>query len=82
MEGVLRIAGQERVLILHGNVSRNTAGQLILRGQREIDMRTFGIKPPRRFFGLLRVRNEVDRSFRSCRPTTDRSAGCARQQSQ
>jgi len=63
MEGVLRIAGQERVLILHGNVSRNTAGQLILRGQREIDMRTFGIKPPRRFFGLLRVRNEVTVHF-------------------
>jgi len=63
MEGVLRIAGQERVLILHGNVSRNTAGQLILRGQREIDMRAFGIKPPRRFFGLLRVRNEVTVHF-------------------
>jgi hypothetical protein len=63
MEGVLRIAGTERSMVLHGNVSRNTAGQLVLQGRREIDMRTFGIRPPRRFLGLLRVRNEVTVHF-------------------
>lgn len=72
MEGLLRIAGKERSMVLHGNVSRNPAGQLILRGQREIDMRSFGITPPRRFFGLLRVRNEVTVHFEvAVRPLID-----------
>lgn len=72
MQGLLRIAGTERSMVLHGTVSRNAAGQLILRGQREIDMRDFGIKPPRRFFGLLRVRNEVTVHFEvAVRPLID-----------
>jgi hypothetical protein len=72
MAGLLRIAGQERSMVLHGNVSRNAAGQLILRGQREIDMRNFGVTPPRRFFGLLRVRNEVTVHFEvAVRPLID-----------
>jgi hypothetical protein len=72
MEGLLRIAGKERSMVLHGTVSRNAAGQLILRGRREIDMRNFGITPPRRFFGLLRVRNEVTVHFEvAVRPLID-----------
>ena len=63
MQGILRIAGTERTVVLHGNVFRNQAGQFILRGEREIDVRDFGIKPPRRFLGLLRVRNDVTVHF-------------------
>jgi len=63
MQGLLRIAGTERTVTLHGSVFRNAAGQLILRGEREIDVRDFGIKPPRRFFGLLRVRKDVTVHF-------------------
>ncbi len=72
MQGLLRIAGKERSMVLHGTVSRDAAGQLILRGQREIDMRDFGITPPRRFLGLLRVRNEVTVHFEvAVRPLID-----------
>lgn len=63
MQGLLRIAGTERAVALHGSVFRNAAGQLVLRGEREIDVRDFGIKPPRRFFGLLRVRKDVTVHF-------------------
>lgn len=63
IQGLLRIAGTERAVVLHGSVFRNAAGQLILRGEREIDVRDFGIKPPRRFFSLLRVRKDVTVHF-------------------
>ena len=63
MQGLLRIAGTERAMTLHGSVFRNDAGQLILRGEREIDVRDFGIKPPHRFFGILRVRKDVTVHF-------------------
>jgi polyisoprenoid-binding protein YceI len=63
MVGVLRIAGTERSVVIHGNLFRNPAGQLILRGERQIDVRTFGVKPPRRFLGLLRVHDEVTVHF-------------------
>lgn len=63
MQGLLRIAGTQRSLVVHGTVFRNASGQVILRGERLIDIRDFGIKPPRRFLGLLRVRNEVTVHF-------------------
>jgi polyisoprenoid-binding protein YceI len=63
MLGVLRIKGTERSVVIHGNVFRNPMGQLILRGERLIDMRTFGVKPPRKFLGLLRVHDEVTVHF-------------------
>jgi polyisoprenoid-binding protein YceI len=63
MKGQLRIAGTERSVVIHGSVFRNPAGQLILRGERLIDVRNFGVKPPRRFLGLLRVRDEVTVHF-------------------
>jgi polyisoprenoid-binding protein YceI len=72
MQGQLRIGGTERAVVIHGSVFRNAAGQLILRGAREIDMRDFGIKPPRRFLGLLRVRNDVTVHFEvAVRPLID-----------
>jgi len=63
MNGGLRIAGVERNIVVHGTVIRSAGGELLLRGERAIDMRDFGVKPPRRFFGLLRVRNEVTVHF-------------------
>jgi polyisoprenoid-binding protein YceI len=72
MQGLLRIAGTERGVVIHGSVFRNSAGELTLRGAREIDIRDFGIKPPRRFLGLLRVRNEVTVHFEvAVRPLID-----------
>jgi hypothetical protein len=59
MNGALRIAGVERNVVVRGIVIRSSSGELMLRGDREIDVRDFGVKPPRRFLGLLRVRNEV-----------------------
>ncbi len=72
MDGLLRIAGRERSMVIRGNVVRSAEGHLILRGERMIDMRSFGIKPPRRFLGLLRVRNEVTVHFEvTVRPLID-----------
>lgn len=63
MNGALRIAGVERNVVIHGKVLRTENGQLMLAGDREIDVRDFGIQPPKRFFGLLRVRKEVTVHF-------------------
>lgn len=63
MNGALRIAGVERNVVVHGKVLRAENGQLMLAGDREIDVRDFGIQPPKRFFGLLRVRKEVTVHF-------------------
>jgi len=72
MQGLLRIAGTERAVVVRGTVFRNRAGELILRGARSIDIRDFDIKPPRRFLGLLRVRNEVTVHFEvAVRPLID-----------
>jgi len=72
MQGRLRIAGTERAVVLHGIVFRNAAGQFILRGERLIDVRDYGIKPPRRFLGLLRVANDVTVHFEvAVRPLID-----------
>lgn len=63
MNGALRIAGVERNVVVRGQLLHGPNGQLMLRGDRQIDVRDFGIKPPRRFLGLLRVRNEVTVHF-------------------
>lgn len=63
MNGVLRVAGRERVMVIHGKVLRDSTGQIRLRGERTIDVRDYGISPPTRFLGLLRVRKEVTVHF-------------------
>lgn len=63
MNGALRIAGVERSVVIHGKVLRTGNGQLMLAGDREIDVRDFGVEPPKRFFGLLRVKKEVTVHF-------------------
>jgi hypothetical protein len=70
--GSLRIAGVERQVVLHGNVIRDRNGVLMLAGQREIDVTDFGVVPPKRFHGLLRVRKEVTVHFSvAVRPLID-----------
>ena len=59
MLGALRIAGVERRVVLNGSLFRDAEGRWMLRGARVINLRDFGILPPRRFLGLLRVRDEV-----------------------
>ena len=63
MNGSLRIAGVERSVVIHGKVFQEDNGRLMLEGDREIDVRDFGVQPPKRFFGLVHVRNEVTVHF-------------------
>jgi YceI-like domain len=63
IRGALRIAGVERNVVVHGIVYGDSGGHLILRGNRTISMRDFGIAPPRRFLGVLRAHDEVNVHF-------------------
>lgn len=63
MNGALRIAGVERNVVVRGKVLRDENGQFMLSGDREIDVRDFGVQPPKRFLGMLRVRKEVTVHF-------------------
>lgn len=63
MNGLLRLAGKDRVLVVYGKVLRAPGGELRLQGERMIDVRDYGVVPPRRFFGLLRVRKDVTVHF-------------------
>lgn len=63
MNGLLRIAGKEKVMAFYGNVFQDSEGNLRLRGNRIIDVRDYGVIPPKRFFGLLHVANEVTVHF-------------------
>jgi hypothetical protein len=70
--GTLRIAGVERNVVLYGTVFRDGVGAWMLRGERPINVRDFGVTPPRRFLGLLRVRDEITVHFEiAVRPLID-----------
>ena len=72
MNGLLRLAGRENPMVVYGTVGRDAAGQLRLRGDRMIDVRDFGIRPPRRFLGLLQVKPYIDVHFDvAVRPLVD-----------
>lgn len=72
MMGTLRIAGVERNVVFHGTLVHDASGEWLLRGERAINMRDFGVTPPRRFLGLLRVRDEVTVHFEvQVRPLID-----------
>lgn len=72
MNGVLRIAGVERKVTLQGTVLRDVNGNLMLVGAREIDVREFGVVPPVRFLGLLRVKKDITVHFAiAVRPLVD-----------
>lgn len=57
--GSLHLAGTERPVEIVARHVRDDSGRTVLEGSHAIDVRDFGIEPPRRFLGLLRVRNTV-----------------------
>ena len=57
--GSLHLAGRERAVEVAARHVRDATGRTVLEGDHEIDVRDFGIQPPRRFGGLLRVRERV-----------------------
>ena len=63
MNGLLGIAGQDKMMVVYGNVFRDAEGNFRLRGNRIIDVREYGVTPPKRFFGLLRVKKEITVHF-------------------
>lgn len=63
MLGRLAIAGVERPVELTGALVRDEGGILRLRGAREIRVTDWGVRPPTRFGGLLRVRDRVTVHF-------------------
>ena len=63
LDGALSVAGVERPLSVAVTVERPTPDAVRLRGERTIRPTDYGIEPPRRFLGLLRVRNEVTVHF-------------------
>ena len=63
MDGALRIGNREQIVSVTGVVSRDANGTLRLRGERAINVRTFDIKPPRRFGGIMRVHDVVTVHF-------------------
>lgn len=63
INGALRIAGVERNVVIRGKMIRAQDGQLMLAGDRDLDVSDFGVQPPKRFLGLLRVRKEVTVHF-------------------
>ena len=72
MNGILRLGGTTNSMVVYGNVIRGADGSLRLRGERLIDVRDYGVKPPRRFGGLVRVRPEVEVHFDvAVRPLVD-----------
>ena len=63
MNGLLRMAGKEKMMVVYGKVQRNPGGDLRLRGKRMIDVREYGIVPPTKFLGLVRVNKNVTVHF-------------------
>jgi hypothetical protein len=63
INGLLRLAGRASSTVINGTVARAPDGQLRLRGEHRLDVRDFGVKPPRRFFGLLRVQPDIKIRF-------------------
>ena len=59
LSGRLTIAGRERPVHVRASVVRDPAGALHVTGTHALDVREFGVVPPRRFLGLLRVHSEA-----------------------
>ena len=57
--GRLRIAGTERAVAVTAAVEPDTLGRVHVRGAHAVRMTDFGVEPPRRFAGLLRVRDQI-----------------------
>lgn len=63
MHGDLSIAGVRRRITVDGAVAEDAAGITHVRGTHEVRVTDFGVRPPRRFAGLLRVREQVTVHF-------------------
>lgn len=63
MTGALAIAGVERTVTVDAAVESDSAGVTHVRGTHDIRVTDYGIQPPRRFGGLLRVREQVTVHF-------------------
>jgi polyisoprenoid-binding protein YceI len=59
LEGQLSIAGVERPVTLVGTLLRDTTGAVRVQGSRRLRVTDFGVRPPRRFLGLVRVHETV-----------------------
>jgi polyisoprenoid-binding protein YceI len=61
--GVVTIAGVQRPIAITATVYADTLGTLHLSGRYDIRPTDFGVVPPRRFAGLLRVRDRATVHF-------------------
>lgn len=61
--GLVTIAGVQRPVAATATIRADTSGTLYLRGTYVIHSTDFGVAPPRRFGGLLRVRDQVTVHF-------------------
>jgi polyisoprenoid-binding protein YceI len=72
MNGLLRLAGTERKVVVHGSVIRDERGELRLTGERKIDITDYRITPPTKLLGIVRVNREVTVHFNvAIRPLID-----------
>lgn len=63
MMGALAIAGVERTVTVDAAVRTDSAGVVHVTGAYPLRVTDYGIRPPRRFGGLLRVREQVTVHF-------------------
>lgn len=61
--GTLTIAGTERAIELVARGRRIGPNQFRLCGSRTLKMSDFGIEPPTKFFGLIRVKDSIEVNF-------------------
>lgn len=57
--GEVTVAGVTRAAVLDADVVADSLGYLRVRGTHVVRMSEFGLQPPRRFGGLLRVRDDI-----------------------
>lgn len=62
-EGLLTIAGQERPITMAVTVLPDDAGGIRVKGEQEIDMTDWGVKPPKLMLGTLKVGEKVTVTF-------------------
>ena len=63
LAGLVTIAGVQRAVVTTAAVRADSLGALHVRGSYVIRPTDFGVAPPRRFLGLLRVRDRVTVHF-------------------
>jgi hypothetical protein len=61
--GAVTVAGVRRAVTVAAAVGTDSSGVMHVRGSHVIRMTDFGVRPPRRFGGLLRVRDQITVHF-------------------